>query len=150
MRLTGAYVLAASADAVWDALMDPSTISSCLPGCQTFEAIGPGEYRVMMTAAVGAIGGSFSGTVRIADQNPQRSYRLIVDGSGTPGFARGDALVSLRGTPEGTGLDVEATVAVGGLVAQVGQRLLGAAAKMMMDRFFACLKSRVEHPSRSG
>ena len=29
---------------------------------------------------------------------------------------------------------------VGGLIARVGQRLLGTVSKMMMDRFFACLQ----------
>jgi carbon monoxide dehydrogenase subunit G len=32
---------------------------------------------------------------------------------------------------------------VGGPVAQVGQRLLGATARMMMDRFFKCLQTKV-------
>jgi carbon monoxide dehydrogenase subunit G len=32
---------------------------------------------------------------------------------------------------------------VGGLVAQVGQRLLGATAKLMMDKFFGCLREKM-------
>jgi carbon monoxide dehydrogenase subunit G len=38
---------------------------------------------------------------------------------------------------------VEARAQVGGLVARVGQRLLGSVSKMMMDRFFGCLQTRV-------
>jgi carbon monoxide dehydrogenase subunit G len=149
MRLTGVYAVPAPPAQVWNMLMDPTVIASCLPGCKTFESIGPDEYRAVMTAAVGAIGGSFSGTVRIADQNPPQSYRLLVDGRGTPGFAKGEALITLRQTPDGTALDVEASATVGGLVAQVGQRLLGAVTKMMMDRFFSCLKSAMEPPAHS-
>jgi len=40
-------------------------------------------------------------------------------------------------------VDVSATVQTGGPIARVGQRLIGAVAKMMMDRFFACLKSKL-------
>jgi carbon monoxide dehydrogenase subunit G len=97
-----------------------------------------------MQAAVAAIGGSFGGTVRIADKQPPQSYRLIVDGSGSPGFVKGESNVTLRETPSGADVDVNATVMVGGLVAQVGQRLLGVTGKMMMDRFFNCLKSRIQ------
>jgi uncharacterized protein len=143
MRLTGEYAFPVPVARVWNTLMDPAAISSCLPGCKTLEAIGEDEYRVVMTAAVGAIGGSFSGTVRMADKQPPQSYRLIVDGSGAPGFAKGEALITLRETPEGTGLEVSAELTVGGLVAQVGQRLLGAAARMMMDRFFKGLTDRL-------
>ena len=38
---------------------------------------------------------------------------------------------------------VDGTVQVGGTVARVGQRLIGSVAKMMMDRFFACLQDRL-------
>jgi carbon monoxide dehydrogenase subunit G len=51
--------------------------------------------------------------------------------------------VTLRETADGVDVDVSATVTVGGLVAQVGQRLLGATAKTLMDRFFNCLKTRI-------
>jgi len=81
--------------------------------------------------------------VRIADKQPPQSYRLLVDGSGSPGFAKGESILTLRETPAGTDVDVTATLTVGGLVAQVGQRLLGVTGKMMMDRFFNCLKSKV-------
>jgi carbon monoxide dehydrogenase subunit G len=143
MQLTATYSFPAPVARVWDLLMDPAVISSCLPGCQKFEPIGEDEYRVVMNAAVAAIGGSFGGTVRIADRKPPQSYRLMIDGSGAPGFAKGEAMIVLRETPAGADLDVNATVAVGGLVAQVGQRLLGVTGKMMMDRFFNCLKGRL-------
>lgn len=143
MQLTAVYSFQVPPARAWDALMDPAVISSCLPGCQQFEQIAEDEYRVVMTAAVAAIGGSFSGTVRMADKQPPHSYRLIVDGRGTPGFARGESTITLRETPAGVDMEVNATVTVGGLVAQVGQRLLEMAAKMMMDRFFNCLKSKM-------
>jgi uncharacterized protein len=144
MELKATYSFPNPPARVWELLMDPEVIGSCLPGCEKFEPIGENEYRVVMHAAVAAIGGSFGGTVRIADKQPPQSYRLIVDGSGSPGFAKGESIVTLRETPSGTGVDVNATVTVGGLVAQVGQRLLGVTGKMMMDRFFNCLKSRIQ------
>jgi len=35
-------------------------------------------------------------------------------------------------------------VQTGGAIARVGQRLIGSVSKMMMDRFFGCLRSRLE------
>ena len=55
----------------------------------------------------------------------------------------GGGAISLRDTDGGTRVTVDGTVQVGGTVARVGQRLIGSVAKMMMDRFFACLQDRL-------
>jgi len=143
MELKAAYTFDAPLARVWDLLMDAQAIAACLPGCQRFEALGEDRYQVVLTAGVAAITGSFSGTVAILDKQPHVSYRLVVEGRGTPGFANGESLVTLRAADGSVGVEVAGTVNVGGLIAQVGQRLLGATARMMMDRFFRCLQARL-------
>jgi carbon monoxide dehydrogenase subunit G len=49
---------------------------------------------------------------------------------------RGEAAISLVEVPGGTRVDYNADVQVGGLIAGVGQRLLGGVSKMMADQFF--------------
>jgi carbon monoxide dehydrogenase subunit G len=143
MELKAQYVFDAPADRVWERLMDPATISGCLPGCQRFDPLGDDRYQVVMTAGVAAVTGTFEGIVAIADKQPSSSYRLVVEGKGRPGFAKGDALITLTPLDSRTAVDVAGSVTVGGLVAQVGQRLLGATARMMMDRFFKCLQDKI-------
>ena len=143
MELKGEYTFDAPVDRVWARLMDPATISSCLPGCQRFEPLGGDRYQVVLTAGVAAITGTFEGTVAIADAQPTTSYRLIVEGKGRPGFANGEASIALSTADNRTVVGVSANVVVGGLVAQVGQRLLGATAKLMMDKFFRCLNEKI-------
>ena len=146
MELKGRYAFQAPVARVWDLLMDPQMISSCLPGCDAFEPIGDDRYRVLLNATVAAVTGSFEGTVEVRDKHPPVSYTLAVDGKGRSGFVKGDATITLTEDTSGTTLDVAATSHVGGLIAQVGQRLLGATARMMMDRFFKCLQRQVEQP----
>jgi uncharacterized protein len=143
MELKGQYVFDAPPARVWERLMDPATISSCLPGCQQFEPLGDDRYQVVLTAGVAAVTGTFEGTVAIADKQPMTSYRLAVNGKGRPGFANGDAVITLSDRDGATSVDVAGNVTVGGLVAQVGQRLLGATARIMMDKFFGCLKEKM-------
>jgi carbon monoxide dehydrogenase subunit G len=38
-------------------------------------------------------------------------------------------------------------VQTGGAIARIGQRLIGSVAKMMMDRFFECLRSKLQPSS---
>jgi hypothetical protein len=77
------------------------------------------------------------------DKNPPHSYRLVVEGSGKPGFVNGEATIELVADGAGTTVRVTGRGNVGGVIARVGQRLLGSVSKMMMDRFFACLIERV-------
>src|SRR2546425_503563 len=134
MDLKAQYAFGAPVARVWARLMDPATVSSCLPGCQRFEPIGDDRYQVVLTAGVASVSGTFEGTVSIADKRQDASYRLIVQGQGRVGFANGEATISLTPRDTGVVVDVAAVVTIGGLVAQVGQRLLGVAARIMMDR----------------
>lgn len=143
MELTAQYKFPETPAHVWDLLMAPQAISSCLPGCEAFEPLGEDRYRVVLNVGVAAITGSFEGTVEIADKNPPVSYRLTIDGRGRPGFVKGGATVTLVDDEGGVTVHVAGVAQVGGLIAQVGQRLLGATARMMMDRFFNCLQRRL-------
>jgi carbon monoxide dehydrogenase subunit G len=144
MDLTGTYTFAAPAARVWMLLNDPDVIASCLPGCDRLEPLGDDRFRANLSLAVAAISGQYTGTVAIVDKQPPQSYRLIVEGSGKAGFVKGEARVELVDESGTTTVDVSGQGQVGGLMARVGQRLLGSVGQMMMDRFFACLRTKAE------
>ena len=139
----GSYTFNAPSGRVWALLMDPGVLSSCIPGCEKFEADGEGRYNVTLTVGLAAITGTYNGTVVLADMVPQTSYRLIVEGQGRPGFVKGSSVIALRAVGAATAVDVSGAVHTGGPIARVGQRLIGSVAKLMLDRFFACLQSKV-------
>jgi carbon monoxide dehydrogenase subunit G len=143
MDIAGSYRFAAPPDRVWNLLMDPAAIASCIPGCQALEPDGENRYRARLAVALAAITGTYDGTVVITDKVPQSSYRLLVEGQGKPGFVKGHATITLRPDGDGTAVDVAGSVEAGGAIARVGQRLIGSVAKMMQDRFFACLQGKL-------
>jgi len=142
MEIASTYKFPAAPADVWALLMDPDAIKSCLPGCRELKPIGDNRYQADMTIGVAAVSGTFAATVTLSDQQPHESYRLSVDATGKPGFAKGSALVVLAPAAEGTEVRVTASAEVGGLIARVGQRLIDGVARMTMDRFFGCLASR--------
>jgi uncharacterized protein len=141
--LSASYKFTASPTQVWSLLIDPAVVAACLPGCERLEPIGEDTYRATLTLAVAAVSGQYAGTISILDKNPPHSYRLRIDGSGKPGFVKGEARISLVDQSDTTIVNVTGQGQVGGLIARVGQRLLGSVSKMMMDRFFSCLQTRV-------
>ena len=143
MDISGSFTFNAPPDRVWALLMDPAVLSSCIPGCERFEPDGVDRYSVTLTVGLAAITGTYNGTVVLTDMIPQTSYGLVVEGQGRPGFVKGSSAISLRAEGATTVVDVSAAVQTGGPIARVGQRLIGAVAKMMLDRFFECLKSKL-------
>ncbi len=146
MDIFGSYSFNAPPERVWDVLMDPDAISSCIPGCDRFEPAGDNRYTVTLTVALAAITGTYNGTVELTDTKRPDSYRLAMEGSGRPGFVKGTSVIALRPDGDATAVDVSGAVHTGGPIARLGQRLVGGVAKMIMDRFFACLKAKIEAP----
>jgi uncharacterized protein len=143
MEISGTYTFNAQPERVWNLLMDPAVLSSCIPGCDRFEPTGDNSYTVTLTVGIAAITGTYTGSVHLVDQMPHTSYRLIVEGQGRPGFVKGSSAVALKADGDATEVTVTADVQTGGVIARVGQRLIGGVAKMMMDRFFGCLQSKI-------
>ena len=123
--------------------MDPVTIASCIPGCERLEPDGPDRYKTAITIGMAAITGTYEGIIVITEKNEGTSYRLAVEGQGRAGFVKGDAVISLRADGDATIVDVKGTAQTGGTIARLGQRLIASAAKMMQDRFFACMQGKV-------
>jgi carbon monoxide dehydrogenase subunit G len=136
MKLEGSYEVPAPRQKVWDAFLDPKVLKQAIPGCEKLEAAGPDEYKATMKAGVGGVKGTFEGKVRLSDKNPPESYKLAVEGSGGPGFIRGETVITLTDSGSGTKVSYTADLQVGGLIASVGQRMLGGVSKMMADKFF--------------
>jgi carbon monoxide dehydrogenase subunit G len=129
-------------------MMDPAAIAACIPGCERLDPDGPDRYRAAITLGMAAITGKYEGTVVIKDRVEPSSYTLMVEGQGRPGFVKGEARITLREVLSETGgantiVDVTGTAQTGGTIARLGQRLIGSAAKMMQDRFFACMQSKL-------
>lgn len=143
MDISGSYPFNAPPDRVWTLLMDPAVLSSCIPGCDKFEPDGADRYNVTLTVGLAAITGTYNGTVVLAGMIPNTSYELVVEGQGRPGFVKGRSKIVLRPDGATTIVEVSAAVQTGGAIARLGQRLIGGVAKMMMDRFFECLRSKL-------
>ena len=145
MELKGQRTLAADRATAWAALNDTEVLRLCVPGCESITPIGANQYEIALTAAIGPVKARFKGKMELADIDPPNGYTLKFDGSGGPaGFARGDAKVSLSGVGASeTQLDYLANAQVGGKLAQVGSRLVDAAAGAMADKFFAAFGAQL-------
>jgi carbon monoxide dehydrogenase subunit G len=136
VRISGAHTLAFPQQQAYALLQDPVLLAKAMPGCETLELIGEGEYHMKMKMLLASMSGLFDGKVRIADANPYTSFRLVVEGAGKIGFMKGDGLLTLTAVEGGANVTYDGTVEVGGTIAAVGQRLLDTTSRMLIRRFF--------------
>jgi len=144
MEMTGEQLIHASQADTWAALNDPEMLKACVPGCESIERTGDTEFVVQMTARVGPVSAKFKGKLNLSNMNPPHSYSIAFEGQGgVAGFAKGGADVSL--VPEGhaTKLGYKVKANVGGKLAQIGSRLVDAAAHKVANDFFEAFNEKV-------
>lgn len=144
MKVEGTFTIDAEREKVWDMLMSPETLAGCIPGCEGFEPVDANTYNVTMRVGVGGVRGNYSGSVTTADKRHLESYRMVVEGRGRGGSVRGEGLLTFADAGGSTQVSVEGDAQVTGVVARVGQRMMGSASRMLMNQFFNCLKSKIE------
>ncbi len=144
MEMTGDERIPASQADTWAALNDPEMLKACVPGCESIELLADNEYQVLMVARIGPVSAKFKGKLVLSDLNPPHSYAIAFEGQGGgAGFAKGSAQVQLAPEGEVTKLSYQVKANVGGKLAQIGSRLVDAAARKISQDFFAAFNEKV-------
>ena len=136
MKIGGTYKIAAPRQKVWDALADPAVLKKVIPGADRFEETSPGNFEVEISIGIGIIRGRFLGTIELTDLNPPSSQRLVMNGEGTGGSIKGSGTLMLRDVEDRTEIDVDGEALTGGVLARVGQRMIGNASRTLRGQFF--------------
>jgi hypothetical protein len=136
MKISGSHLLPVPQTRAYELLQDPAVLAKAMPGCDTLERVGDNEFHMKMKMVMASVSGLFDGKVKIADQQPHSSFRLIVEGAGKIGFMKGDGVLTLTPADSGTNVSFDGTVEVGGTIAAVGHRLVDTTARMIIKRFF--------------
>ena len=143
MNIEATHEIKAPRERVYAALVDPEVLRHAIPGCESLEKTGDNLYTATMKAGIGAIKGTFKGDVRLEDMRSPDHYRIVVQGKGAMGFAKGSADFDLEEKDGGTLIRYSGEMQIGGSIASVGQRMIQGAAKMMASQFFAKLEAAI-------
>ena len=143
MKLAGDYLFEASVAEVWSALFDPVILAAVMPGCEKLDLV-DGQYVGEIKVKVGPIQGKFAGKVDLKDKVEPRSYTMVVDGRGAPGFVKATAEVKLLPEGEHTRVSYDTDAQIGGKIASVGQRLLEASARAIVAQSLEGLHANIK------
>ena len=139
MKLKNDRLLPVPVANVWSALNDDAILLRCIPGCESLTRSEAHLLEAVVALAIGPVKARFNGRVRFEDVEPLKGYRMVFEGQGgIAGFSKGTALVQLFEQDDGsTMLSYDAAAQVGGKIAQIGSRLVDAAAQKITTEFFA-------------
>jgi uncharacterized protein len=136
MKIEGTYNIHAPREKVWEHLLNPATLAKCLPGCEKLEPQPDGSYSTEMNVGIASVKGRYHGRVEILDAVPPEHFRMKVEGKGSGGFMKGEGTLTLIKGESDTLVGYSGEAQVGGVIACVGQRLVQAAARQIVQQFF--------------
>jgi uncharacterized protein len=149
LRFESGFPSAASADRVYNAMLDVPSVAGCLPGASVEGCDPDGRHRAAVAVRAGPVRLGYDGTVEIIERDDTaRSATMRAEGREQRGLGSAAATIALRVDPAGAGCGVTIAIelAVTGRVAQLGQGILQPVATSMVERFGACLDRRLSEP----
>ncbi len=148
MEQSGQYLIPAPQTIVWQALNNPDLLAASLQGCEEMTKISDDSFTARVKAKIGPVSATFTAELKLSDINEPESYSIAVAAKGgAVGFGKGNARVTLQpgveNPKDSTLLSYSVEARVGGKLAQVGSRLIDAAARKMADDFFSAFSTAV-------
>ena len=147
MLMEGKFTLKAPIQKLWDALLDPETLLSCIPGAEKIERINEKTFDCIVKQKVGPISVKFKFKSVLSKVEPPT--HIEVEGEGEDIAKAGHfvqkSVVDLRETPGGeveVSYKTDATIV--GKLAMFGDRIMRAKAKKVEEEFTKALQERLK------
>ncbi len=128
---------------VWNAIIRPDILAEILPNCQSLEPLDDDKFIANIEIKIGPIKGKFKTKLSLFDINEPNGYKFKADGDGIKGTMSGQGEIQLSDRGESTIFTFLATGNVTGILARVGQRLIEATGKNLIDQGFENFKNRI-------
>jgi carbon monoxide dehydrogenase subunit G len=139
MEISKTFVVQAPAAAVWDFLIDPYKVASCLPGAAITEKVDDSTYTGTMTIKVGPVTASYRGKMRFERLDAAAMEAdLAATGQETKGKGGADMRMKSRVVakgPEETEVTVVSDVNVMGVLAQFGRGMIQDVSDQLFQKF---------------
>jgi carbon monoxide dehydrogenase subunit G len=147
MLLEGKFTLKAPIQEVWEFLLKPETLASCIPGAEKMEAIDDKTYESVVKQKVGPISVKFKFTTKITEIDPPRHLKAVGQGAdiakaGT--FSQETTVDLTEISKDEVEVSYKSNVSLVGRLATFGERIMRAKAKSVGEEFTKNLQEKLE------
>jgi len=145
VHFEGTFTVNAQREKVFDFLLDPQKISSCLPDLQKLDVKSADEYTAVVRAGISFIRGDFTMNFKVVEKDRPSHAKLVARGNGIGSTVDLETLIDLsESASQRTSIRWTAEARVGGRIASVGQRLIGAQAEKIIKQLFDSIQGKLE------
>ena len=144
MELNGKHTVNTTPGVLWKMLMDTETLSKIVPGVTKLEKTGENSYISTLEINAGPISTSFNGNAQMEDIIEQKRFALKMQQSnkmGNVNSVMNVELIPINNTETEVIFDGE--VKISGMLAMMGQKVLGNVTNMLTKQFFANLNNEL-------
>ena len=144
MELKGKHTVNATPATLWKMLMDTETLSKIVPGVTKLEKTGENSYISALEINAGPISTSFNGNAQMEDILEQKKFALKMQQSNKMGNVNSVMNVELNPINDAeTEVVFDGEVKISGMLAMMGQKVLGNVTNMLTKQFFANLDNEL-------
>jgi carbon monoxide dehydrogenase subunit G len=147
MLLEGKFTLKAPIKEVWDFLLEPGTLASCIPGAEKMEAVDDKTWEGTIKQKVGPISVKLNFTQSFTEADPPKHLKAVGRGSaaGGAGTFSQETAVDLSETGQGeTEVSYTSNVSLVGRLATFGERIMRAKVKSVGEEFTNNLQKKLK------
>ena len=147
MLIEGKFTMKAPIQTVWDFLMEPGTIASCIPGAEKLEAVDDKTWEGTVKQRVGPISVKFHFTQTLMDLQPPRHVKAVGRGADATkaGTFSQETTVDLKEVSPGvTEVAYNSNVSIVGRLATFGERIMRAKVRSVGEEFTNNLQKKLE------
>jgi carbon monoxide dehydrogenase subunit G len=147
MLLEGKFTLKAPIQEVWDFLLKPETLASCIPGAEEMKAIDDKTYESVVKQKVGPISVKLKFTTKITEIDPPRHLKAVGRGADVTkaGTFSQETIVDLTEiSKDEVEVSYSSTVSLVGRLATFGERIMRAKAKSVGEEFTKNLQEKLK------
>jgi len=135
---------------IWELLMDTDTLARIVPGISRLEKTGDNKFKSIIEIKMGPVNSSFAGDLQMEDIKELEGFTLKVQQNSKIGNANAAINISLLAVNEiNTELTFDGDVKLSGMLAAMGQRLIGGVSNTLTKQFFSNMEKELQSPVTS-
>lgn len=148
IRVEERFVVPAPVEHVWEYLVDPRRVVTCLPGAELVEVVDERTFRGNVTVKVGTVTVSYRGRIQVAELDAA-ARRVKMTGEGRESTGTGSARMVMESRVSaapggGSEVVVLADVVVVGRIVQLGRGMVEQVAHQLFQQFAGCVRAVLE------
>ncbi|HEU5382690.1 MAG TPA: SRPBCC domain-containing protein [Ktedonobacteraceae bacterium] len=117
MKLNGTHKFKANSTRVFNAILDPSVLKTCIPGCDSVEQLDASHLQLNITTSLPGLKGPYAVVVNLMQHQAPSLIVLGVKRQGRGGSVDATANINIADEAEGSTVTYDANAELGGPIA---------------------------------